>query len=72
MEDGKDTELEYHTQSLKKYCHVCASIILPQKYAYSCQCTKNKLLLSKLGINVENDSSEQALPVLPHKGRTVL
>ena len=55
MEDGKDTELDYHTQSLKKYCHVCASTIPPQKYAYSCQSIKNKLLLSKLGINVEND-----------------
>ena len=55
MEDGKDTELEYHTSSLKKHCLVCASILPPQKYAYSCQGTKKKLLLSKLGINVEND-----------------
>ena len=33
---------------------------------------KTNYLYSKLGMNVENYSSEQALPVLPHKGRTVL
>ena len=55
MEDGKVIELEYHTESLKKRCRVCASILPPHKYAYSCHGTKKKVLLRKLGINVEND-----------------
>ena len=54
---AENSDMEFHKKELQRHCRVCAGL-LDKKYAYTCQEQTNKLLLQKLGIDVDEDQPD--------------